>query len=311
MTIGEALAEGKKILSAPEEKNHIDTPYLDAALLLSKALKMKREMLILKSNENISTIDHENYICFLNRRLEGECVAYITGYKEFRNLLFKVNPNVLVPRPETETLIEAALEYIDSWNNIQKSSNSLKNKSGINPPCLLDLCTGSGAAAISLKSERPFLSVTASDISKEALDTAKKNAENLLDKQFDAYHKDNTTLNIKFIHSDLFKNITGKFNIIISNPPYIPLEEIGDLLPEVKKEPLLALDGGKGGLEKIKRIILNAGKHMFQGGILLLEADPRQMPSINELLLSSGFIDINIYKDLATHNRVISGIYKN
>ena len=309
MTIGEILAEGKKLLSAPEGKTHIDTPYLDAALLLSKVLNIGREWLILKSNENISTLNREKYLCFLERRLAGECVAYITGYREFHNLLFTVDPNVLVPRPETETLIEAALEYIDSWNDAR--TQRIKNKQETYSLQLLDLCTGSGAAAISLKKERPFLSVTASDISKEALETAGKNAKNLLDKESDDHHKDNTILNIRFIHSDLFKKITGKFNIIISNPPYIPTEEIDDLLPEVKKEPLLALDGGRGGLEIIKKIISSAPGYMFSGGILLLESDPRQMSSVNDLLLNRGFINIKIYKDLATHNRVISGIYKN
>ena len=288
MTIRDLLVFGKQKLSETSNSAFIDTPGLDASILLSLALNLSREQIIIKDNETVTEPDIKNYYNFLLRRLKGECIAYITGKKEFRGLDFKVNNNVLVPRPDTEILLEAALEYIDS-----KTSEKINNLS------LLDLCTGSGALAISLKHERPFLNVFASDISSEALKIANENEERLLKAKIPS---------INFINSDLFKNISDLFNIIVCNPPYIPSKEIAGLKPEVRNEPLLALDGGEDGLEIIRKIIPLSKKFLIKGGILLFEAIPEQMPQIKTLFEQNFFSDIKIRKDLSRQDRVISAV---
>jgi len=288
MTIRETLAEGKRLLRIPSSVSFIDTPDLDAVLFMSEILRTDRTKLVVRYGETISEQDSESFFRFIARRKEGECSAYILGRKEFRNLEFSVNPQVLVPRPDTETLVEAALEYIDS---LRETNTPDLKAGGIS---LLDLCTGSGAVAISLKNERPFLSISASDISREALETAAQNAARLLE---DSIH---------LIQSDLFNAISGSFDIIVSNPPYVPSADIDTLANEVRREPRLALDGGHDGLELIKKIILLAPYHLLPGGVILLEAAPEQMPAIRGLLETNGFGGIRVHGDLAGRDRVIS-----
>jgi len=285
MTIREMLAEGKTQLKS----SSVDTPALDAELLLGDVLRKSRAELLVHENVPVSETDRERFLSLVSRRKNGECVAYILGRKEFWGLEFSVNPHVLVPRPDTETLVEAALEYLS-----HRTFGSRRKESHVT---LLDLCTGSGALAIALKNERPFLRVSASDISPDALETARLNADRLLGHTSDA---------VRFIQSDLFRNIHDRFDIIVSNPPYIPSGEISALPPEVRREPQLALDGGGDGLELIRKIIAQAGKHLLPGGVLLLEAASGQMPSISALFKASGFDGIKIYKDLAGMDRVIS-----
>jgi release factor glutamine methyltransferase len=285
MTVQELLTEGKYLLKLPASTALIDTPELDAALLLAEILHTSREGLILRGNENLAEPYRKKYLGLLERRRRGECIAYILGRKEFHGLDFAVNPNVLVPRPDTETLLEAALEQINTITG--------QGDTGL---CLLDLCTGSGALAVSLKKERPSLSVTASDISVEALETAAHNAGRLLP----------NGAAINFVLSDLFENIGGKFKIIVSNPPYVPSGAFTTLAPEVLTEPRLALDAGEDGLYFIKKIISRAQDHLFPGGFLFLEAGPNQMPVIKTLLENNCFGDIVVYKDLAGSERVIS-----
>ena len=284
MTIREALAEGRRVLALPCTSAFIDTPELDASLLLCETLHKNREGLILCGDEPVAGPLLREYLALLERRRSGECVAYILGRKEFRGLQFLVNEFVLVPRPDTEALLEAALENIDAITADRESTVSV-----------LDLCTGSGALAISLKNERPQLDVTASDISVKALKVAKQNAANLLDNGYGA----------KFIKSDLFENIAGKFDIIVSNPPYVPSGEMAALAPEVRREPALALDGGRDGLDLIRQIISQAGDYLHPNGALLLEAAPGQMPEIKALLAKHNFSGIRICKDLAGRDRVI------
>ena len=322
MTIREILSIGTKQLSLPCPDALIDTPSLDAALLLAEVLKTSREMLIVHGNENITEDDSEKFFKLLERRRAGECVAYILGKKEFRGLLFSVNPDVLVPRPDTEILVEAALEHIDLRKHIDlRESIESQNDANASPSrhrrlSLLDLCTGSGALAISLLNERLFLDVTATDISEKALTVAKANTESLLEnKKFSR----SETKNIRFIQSNLFENINtknyqadnnfhGKFDIIVSNPPYVPSGELATLAPEVRHEPALALDGGEDGLYFIKKIISDAAEYLCPGGSLLLEAGSEQMKAIKTLLENHQYCEIKIYKDLAGRDRVISAI---
>jgi release factor glutamine methyltransferase len=285
MTIQELLAEGKKTLAAPCDSAFIDTPALDAALLLAETLQARREDLIARANEEVSEQVREKYMALLERRRSGECIAYILGRKEFCGLEFAVNPKVLVPRPDTETLFEAALEYIGQYA-----------EKGLS---VLDLCTGSGALAISLKKECPLLLVSASDISAEALEIAALNAGRLLTREA-------AESAVAFVHSDIFESFPGRFNIIVSNPPYVPSGEISNLAPEVQLEPRVALDGGEDGLTFIRQIIVQAPEHLLPGGVLLLEADPRQMPQIRNLLANNGFESVRLHRDLSGRDRVIS-----
>jgi len=319
MLIREALAQGTVDLKYAE----IKTPNLDASLLLAHVLKINREKLITLGTDKISAKNCAAFCELIERRASGECVAYITGKKEFRGLEFEVNKSVLVPRPDTETLVEAALEILSDYFPAEtlKAQRTQREKEGAcdqKPPCnscepevrhsvvknfnLLDLCTGSGAVAIALKNEMPELEVHATDISPDALETAKRNAKRLLPGK-----------TIHFYLGDLYDAIPSfasqqkLFSLIISNPPYIPSSQIETLSAEVQNEPRLALDGGESGLEIIKKIINETHNYSEKNCVLLLEADPRQMPDIEKLLAGRGFTGIKSYKDLSGSIRVIGG----
>jgi release factor glutamine methyltransferase len=290
MTIREALREG----TARLKKAAVDTPSLDASLLLANALGLERAALILIDKDPLPDEAGCRFGEFLERRLGGECVAYILGHKEFRGLDFLVNPAVLVPRPDTETLVEAAGE------GIRQRSAGIAAGAGLR---LLDLCTGSGAVAIALKHENPGLELWASDNSGEALETAKTNAARLLTARGSGEAE-----GLRFVESDLFARIPGLFHIIVSNPPYVPGGEIESLSPEVRREPRLALDGGLDGLDLIRPLVSAAPEHLYPGGSLFIEADPRQMGAVRALLEERGFKDIQTYRDLSGKERVISAM---
>jgi len=279
MTIREALAEGSAALAAAG----IESPGLDASLLLAEVLTVSRSSLMAAASGPLAETQRAAFDQFIKRRLAGECTAYIVGTKEFYGLDFQVTPAVLVPRPDTETLVEAALEQLTMNGQ---------------PPRALDLCTGCGAVAIALQHTMPELEVWATDISAAALAVAQANARRLLP---------DTT--IHFCRGDLFDALEqhSPFPIIVSNPPYIPTAEIAGLAPEVRTEPMLALDGGGDGLDIIRKIISRAPEFLCPGGSLLLEADPRQMQRITALLAQAGFTSIQTHKDLSGKERVIGG----
>jgi len=295
MNTREALAEGSAALKA----GGIESPPLNASLLLAHVLNTSRTALLAKGTDAVTDDALAAFRALIQRRLNGECAAYILGKKEFRGLEFLVNKSVLVPRPETETLVETAI------NTLNKKKAEAEN---IN---VLDLCTGSGAIAVSIKSEIPEAQVWATDISDKALETAKTNAARLL--QGGA---------VLFYQGDLFdalpeyappKNTRSavKFSVIVSNPPYIPTEEIKTLAAEVQNEPLIALDGGHTGLEIINKIIEGAPNYLVKNGALIMEtAGEKQTEKIAALLEKRGFTNINIYKDLSGQERVIEGLYE-
>lgn len=299
MTVGEAAIRGAALL----RDAGLATPALDASLLLADILNTDKTGLIRAGLEPLADDVYRRFEQALERRRAGECVAYILGRKEFRGLDFAVTADVLVPRPDTETLVEAALSLIDE-----------RTRAASPPPAaLLDLCTGSGALAVTLKHERPALRVCASDISGKALVVARKNALKILQPM------EGGELPILFIESDLFDRI-GKaavpdfpgpvrFDFIISNPPYVPTAVLAALAPEVRREPPLALNGGEDGLDLIRRIIAEAPPFLCPGGTLLMEADPDQIKTIARILESRGYSDIQIYRDLAGQMRVIGGRY--
>jgi release factor glutamine methyltransferase len=284
------LSRGTTLLAG----ENIDTPALDAALLLADITGLSREKLYI-AKDNLSKDQCRRYLESLEQRRDGKCVAHILGRKEFWGLHFNLTQAVLVPRPDTEILVETALEKIRTRY--------------IPPVSLLDLCTGSGAVAIALKHECPDLELWATDLSEEALNAAKGNAEKLLSIK-------NNFRSIQFLQGDLFlalKNVSKnegppQFSIITANPPYIPSGKISSLAPEVRREPLLALDGGEDGLDIIRRIITEAPLYLKAGGMLFLEADPSQMKRIGTLLKERGFRHPEIYRDMAGQDRVISGI---
>jgi len=272
------LSEGTGLLA---EKG-IATPALDAALLLAEVTGFSREKLYTHPDHQVSEEQSERYFEFLTRRQNGECTAYILGRKEFWGLDFSVTPAVLVPRPDTEILVETALSLLCP------------------PAVVLDLCTGSGAVAIALKHQCPALDVWASDISQSALEIARGNAKRL-------------GCPVNFVQGDLFTALPAgaetvrSFRLITANAPYIASAHIETLAVEVRQEPRLALDGGSDGLEIIRRIIREAPPHLEAGGFLVLEADPSQMGTIALLMKERGFHKPELFPDLSGQNRVIAG----
>jgi release factor glutamine methyltransferase len=293
MTIQETLTKGTALLRGAA----IDTPVLDAGLLLAEVLHTDKTGLILHAPETILEEDNEKFQKLTDRRLAGEPIAYILGRKEFRSLDFIVSPDVLVPRPDTETLVEAAIKELTSFHNNTNLNTSIT---------VLDLCTGSGAIAIALKNECPSLEVWASDISEAALSIARANCARLLHENA-----------VQFIRADLFQPLQNSpvsgssfpknFTLVVSNPPYVASAEIESLSKEVRREPRLALDGGADGLDLIRKIAGEAVQYLADNGMLLMEADPSQMDTIRDILLNNGFNDVRLYKDLADQNRVIGG----
>jgi release factor glutamine methyltransferase len=288
--LAQAAAELKKI-------PHIGTPSLDASLLLAEVLQKDRVWLIAEASRPLNEKDLHKFQALLRRRRNGESAAYILGRKEFHSLMFTVSPAVLVPRPDTETLVEAALE----------------NLKGKKSPTVLDLCTGSGAVAVALKNEAPEIEIYACDISAAALEIAAANTARLLpEKSVRFFQADLFTPPLK-TEPDMKRNLMPLpavpeelpfFSLILANPPYVPAAEIEGLSPDVQTEPHIALDGGPDGLSLIRRIIHEAPGHLENGGSLLLEADPRQMESIRALLVREGYTDIQTYKDLSGVERV-------
>jgi len=278
MTLAEARAEGTDMLRT----SGIDTPGLDATLLLAEVLAVDRSRLLSHGTDPLTPGNREKYRKFIVRRASGECVAYLLGRKEFRGLDFKVSDAVLVPRPETETLVEAALAWLANHPE---------------PVRVLDVCTGSGCVAVAIKNEAPRCDLSAGDVSPAALAVAQENAARLL----------GPDEGIKFYSGDLLQTIPGSFELIVANPPYVPSAAIDNLAAEVRREPRLALDGGADGLDLIRRLIRESTKKLTAGGRLLIEAGHDQSDSLAALLADSGFTDIQKYPDLSGLFRVTGG----
>jgi release factor glutamine methyltransferase len=279
ITVGAERRKGAARLRAAG----IASPELDAALLLAEAMGLTREALFLRENDETSAEQRSAFAALLERRLGGESIALIRGFREFFGLDFVVNTGVLCPRPETELLVEKALEWIAA-----RSQGETR---------LLDLCTGSGAVAIAVKHSRHEVFVAASDISPEAIETAKINARRL------------SAGEIVFYQADLFEGIPGQFDIITANPPYIPTGCLAGLPPEVRLEPRLALDGGQDGLSLIRRIVSGAAGRLGRGGRLLLEIGDGQASEAAALFRAAGFHDIETYRDLGGTERVICAFW--
>ena len=273
MTIEELLIYGKSLI----HKDH-------AKMLLAELLEVNSLELLTMLDKKVSTDIVDKYKSMVKAVKDNKPIQYVLGNVNFYGNTFYVNENVLIPQPDTEISVETCL-------------NSIK-ASGKNNVKILDLCTGSGAIAISLKKfldEANIQSdISASDISMEALRTADENAKDILGKD-----------EIKFMVSDLFDEITEKFDIIISNPPYIETDKIRELSKDVQAEPHLALDGGSDGLRFYRNIRFQVENFLNKGGLVILEIGYNQMEIISNLLIENGFEILIAKKDFAGFDRII------
>jgi len=251
----------------------IEEPRLCAEVLLAYQLKKTRVELYLEFDRPLNEFELNGFRSLIRRRIKREPLQYITGYREFWSLDFLVNPSVLIPRPETEILIEEVLK-------LRKKNLLPQNLK----PKILDLCTGCGVIAISLAKEMTLADIWASDISSKAINTANKNAK-----------RHNVDSQIKFFQGDLwepFQSFSNNFDIVISNPPYILTEMIQNLSPEIYLyEPKIAIDGHENGMYFIQRIIKESWRYLKPGGWLLMEMAPDQTKKALSLLESLKFYD--------------------
>ncbi len=280
MTYRELLLEAAHSFSSSE------TPFLDAVLLLASSLGLPKEKILAMLPDRADHVP-QSFYDMAGRRRRGESIAHIRGFREFFGREFLVDDSVLSPRQDTEALVEAALESGDA----QVAASGAGEKGG--QLSVLDMCTGTGAVAISIAAERPQWRVTASDVSSAALKIAAQNARRLLQSS-----------QVHFIESDLFSGIEGRFDLIAANPPYVSHAQAERLVDDGWKDPLLALDGGADGMKFIRAIILEGVKFLSQNGVLLLEMDPLQIPEALILFEKEGFCDIRTWKDLGGRTRV-------
>lgn len=258
----------------------LPNPQLEASIIIEKTTGIDRIHQIIDLDKEIEEESADDALRLMKKRASGYPMAYITGTKEFYGHTFCVNESVLIPRPDTETIVETALMIAKRFSS----------------PRILDLCTGSGAIAASLAYELKS-DVCLSDISSDALEVAVSNYERI------------TGLKAIKREGDLLSPWLGmQFDIIVSNPPYLTSLWYEEVDEDVKKEPKLALVSDSGdGLDIIRRIIAQSPDYLIKGGYLLLEVDYRQMESCAKILSNSGFADVNIVKDLAGKNRVVYG----
>ena len=260
----------------------IESPRLDAELLLSATLEMDRVALYVNFERPLNADELTRYREKVRRRADREPLQYIVGETEFWSLPFTVNPSVLIPRADTEVLVEEALKRIDGCSNV------------------LDIGTGSGAIAVALAHDEPELLVTALDCSEDALKVARDNAS-----------RNGVAERITCLTGDLGSLPPGPFDMIVSNPPYIPSRDWEQLMPEVRDhEPRLALDGGDDGLEAYRRIAVQAVQVLSPGGWLLVEVGIGQAAVVNKLFRAAGLTDVEQRDDYAGIPRVVMGQIK-
>jgi len=277
MTIRKALLMAQaalaQMLDASEAK-------LEAQLLLQHVLNVNRAWLIIHDSDALQANEYADFKALLNRRLQGEPIAHILGYREFYGLNLKVTPDTLIPRPDTETLVEAALGKISPHQAAH----------------ILDLGTGTGAVALAIASKHPQAQVTAVDASQAALNVAIENAKNL-----------NIT-NVHFVLSDWFTDLNNQnFDVIVSNPPYIEQEDAHLNQGDLRFEPISALASGQDGLDDIRKIIDDCLLHLKPQGWLMLEHGYNQAELVADLMSQTGLVDIETIKDLGGNFRVTIG----
>lgn len=333
MTVREARDAALKILQSPQSRSD-DTgtarpfvpspsPRLDCDIILSAMLGIERSALIAHPERELGDLEGLFFEA-IRRRAEGMPVAYITGYREFWGLPFRVTSDVLIPKPDTEILVERASAIIQQL--LDERSTSPER----GPVNAMDVCTGSGCIAISLKHSFPAINMTATDISPAALAVARYNGEALLPEDHFG------PCPIRFIEGDLrnglpsakrapsnsaFCAVSGTetgveqatpnagtgYDIVVSNPPYVPAEIARALLADGRNEPILALDGGKDGLDLVRELSRRALEVLSPGGILLVETGEYNAKEAAEFFRSVGYANVRIHRDLEGQDRVIEG----
>jgi release factor glutamine methyltransferase len=285
LSIRGALLWGAKVLGEVGLENH----RLDVEVLLRHVLDVEKEQLYSNADAPISAGQEAKFRELLLRRSRREPVAYITGHKEFWSLDFIVTPAVLIPRPETELLVEVALQYLRPI----ASGSTVR---------VLDVGTGSGVISVCLAKEEPVMKIVAVDISAVALDVARLNAG-----------RHGVADRIRFLLGDLFapvKPVAGTFDVIVSNPPYIPTGDLAMLAPEIRQwEPIPALDGGARGIDAYRRIIGEGHSYLAPGGSIVLEIGADMGSAVAELFSRSGcYGPVSLYQDYAGKDRVIAAM---
>ena len=274
MTYKETIDFGIRIL----ELAGIEEAENDAWLLLSKECKMNRTAYYMHMKDEILPEQLNEYKGLIKKRAERVPLQYITGEQEFMGLTFHVNSNVLIPRQDTETLVEEAIKLVEPGMSI------------------LDMCTGSGCIIISILKKCSGIRGTGSDISKQALNVAKKNAKL-------------NNVAVDFERSDMVENLSDKYDMIVSNPPYIRSDVVPTLMPEVCEfEPLDALDGHEDGLYFYRKIIKECKSFLKEDGKILFEIGNDQGQAVSDMLTYAGFRNVGVIKDLAHNDRVVVGM---
>lgn len=275
MNYGEALKSGAEYLRS---RDIADAEY-DAWYLLEFAGHISRAEYLLRRTEKMPKEVYIRYEELLRERGKRIPLQHLTGEQEFMGLSFTVNDRVLIPRQDTELLAEEALKRLRPGARV------------------LDLCTGSGCIAISLKKIRADLDVTASDLSGQALEIARENAKRLM-------------TDIDFVQSDLLEELSGAFDMILSNPPYIPTKTIDTLMEEVRfHDPKMALDGGADGLFFYRRIIAESKSHITLGGWLIFEIGHDQGETVSHMMMEGSYTGVRVIKDLSGLDRVVVGTW--
>lgn len=277
---------------------------LDARLLLEACCGTEYNTLLAHSDRLLSVKEQDSYVNYIERREKRIPLQHLTGNQEFMGLDFHVDENVLIPRQDTEVLVEEVMRYLHDGMRI------------------LDLCTGSGCILLSLLHYSNGCEGIGVDISEAALQVAEENAECILGKQKvpEAESEDAGTIKMQLVQGDLYDGLKDidrtensinntKFDIIVSNPPYIRRDVIPTLMPEVREhEPLMALDGGEDGLIFYRRIIEGAADHLSGGGMLFVEIGADQGTEVSEMLVKAGYHEVEVVKDLAGLDRVVHGV---
>ena len=292
MTIKEACREGERRLRAAG----IEEAALDAWYLLEFVTGISRAVYFADGSRLMDEEQEKTYFSLIDKRKTRIPLQRLTGVQEFMGLEFRVNEHVLIPRQDTETLVEAALDYLNKkpWNQDNSENVAFQEQR------ILDMCTGSGCILLSLMrlAQNPeTIRGIGADLSGEALKVAETNAGHL-------------GVAADFVQTDLFEKIEGKFHMIISNPPYIRTDEIEMLETEVKNhDPRMALDGKEDGLYFYRKIVDESRRHLVKSGILLFEIGCSQGKDVSRMMKLAGFTDVAVKKDLAGLDRVVSGVY--
>jgi release factor glutamine methyltransferase len=308
-TVEDCLASGTLLL----EQSGIQTARLDAECLLAKVLGWARVQVILDQQQHLTSRQFGQYLRLLQRREQREPLAYLLGVREFWSLPLSVSPGVLIPRPETESLVEAALAVCRTLESRESTpaptpgpSEGARTPAGSPAPrgglSIVDLCTGSGAVAIALARELPGARIFATDSSWRALRVARANAE-----------AHGVADRVVVLRGDLWRAFAGHalsapVDVVVANPPYVPSGTIQTLMPEVQWEPRVALDGGPDGLRVLREVIQTTPSYLREGGSLLVEIGADQAAAATQLMRATGhFESPRVLQDLAGRDRVIVG----